>query len=162
MIKISIDGDEELVARFVAFRGDIRAELENAIRKLTMDLVRKVKAEKLSGQVLNRKTGSLSRSVTPSFDSSETSFTGIVGTNVNYGRFWELGFDRAVGAGARGGPRNMLEKAKARYFAKHPPGRKHYGPRSFLGSALDDMRPTIKDQHSDVVRKATNRSFFDR
>lgn len=124
-----------------------------------MDLVKKVKAEKLSGQVLGRKTGRLSRSVTPSFEIDSTQVVGVVGTNVSYGRDWELGFDRKVGAGARGGPRQMLEKARALYFAKHPPGVRHYGPRSFLGSALEEMAPTVRAEIEQTVRETTTGAF---
>lgn len=159
MIRAWLVGSDAVIANFDAFPGNLRDELETCIKKLTMDLTKKVKQEKLSGQSLNRKTGRLSRSVTPSFDSNGGKFVGIVGTNVSYGRFWELGFDRKVGAGARGGPRKMLENAKARYFQKHPPGVKHYGPRSFLGSALNEMAPEIQAKIEQAVRDSAKKAF---
>ena len=161
MISAWLEGDQETIARFTLFSGNLREQLQKTVKKLTMDLTKHVKQDKLSGQVLNRRPngGRLSRSITPSFEMSADSAVGIVGTNVDYGRYWELGFDRKVGAGARGGPRQMLEKAKAAYFAKYPPGMKHYGPRSFLGSALDDMRPKIKADIEQAVRTTTSNFF---
>ena len=159
MISAWLEGDQETIARFTLFGANLRTQLEKKVRSLTMDLVKKVKAEKLSGQVLGRKTGRLSRSVTPSFEIDSTQVVGVVGTNVSYGRDWELGFDRTVGAGARGGPRQMLEKARALYFAKHPPGVRHYGPRSFLGSALEEMAPTVRAEIEQTVRETTTGAF---
>jgi phage gpG-like protein len=160
MIKAWLVGGDELVAKFTSFSDVFRDELQTCIKTLTMDLVKKVKEEKLSGQVLNRKTGRLSRSITPEFEFSANSAYGIVGTNVAYGRAWELGFTREVGAGARGGPRAMLEREKARYFAKHPPGNKTYAARPFLKSALDEMRDQIQEQIKDAVWQSVKRNFI--
>jgi phage gpG-like protein len=165
MIRAWLENADEVIARFDGFPETLRSELERTVKKLTMDLAKKAKDEKLSGQVLNRKTGKLSRSITPSFEFDAGSTFGIVGTNLSYGRAWELGFGRAIGAGARGGPGArggitlMLASAKARYYRDHPPGRRTYAPRSFLRSALQEMAQEIRSQINQTVRDTT-KGFF--
>lgn len=51
-----------------------------------------VKDGPLTGQPLNVRTGRLRRSITEKFTADSKQARSIVGTNVSYGRFWELGF----------------------------------------------------------------------
>src|SRR5208282_5539853 len=60
------------------------------------------------GRVTGRLVTSIPRGGSETRSRLETEgdrFTAYVGTNVPYGAAWEKGFDRKVGAGARGGPR---------------------------------------------------------
>lgn len=130
----------------------VKRNLERAITSLAIGLQREVKSAKLSGAVLKVKTGTLRRSIDQVVKVTDTSVIGEVSTNVRYGKAWEYGFDRKVGAGARGGPRTLSGSALERYIAKHPAGVRHFPERSFLRSALRDLEASGKiDQ---VIRSA--------
>ena len=152
MISGYIIGDKALVARLVNAPEAVKRELDQTVQKLGFALEARVVQTKLSGQVLKRRTGRLAASITTGaaetksrFESTSLTAFAYVGTNVSYGRAWELGFTRRVGAGARGGP-NLTGKSLATYFAKHPPGTKSYAARPFLKPALQEMRPVIIEQ----------------
>ena len=147
-------GDKRVIAKLDGLPDRLQSALQKRVETLALKLLVKVKAEKLSDQVLKVQTGRLRRSINERVETNGTRVTGIVGTNVVYGRAWELGFDRKIGAGARGGPRTLSGKALDTYFAKHPPGTKHYEPRSFLRSALEEMRPQIEKELGLIVRDA--------
>jgi hypothetical protein len=55
-----------------------------------------VQLEKLSGQVLGKRSGRLVRSINTRFTDTEYSSTSSTGTALKYGRFWELGFHGLV------------------------------------------------------------------
>lgn len=105
------------------------------------------------GGVLSVRTGRLRRSITFRVEGSKEKPVGTVGTNLDYGAAWEFGFDRKVGAGARGGPRTLKGAARDRYMLKHPSGIKHYEARSFLRSALQEAGPEIQQE----IRQAVGR-----
>lgn len=50
----------------------------------------------LSGKALNRRTGRLRNSITHDVRIRGNTVIGAIGTNVAYGRFWELGYDGPV------------------------------------------------------------------
>jgi phage gpG-like protein len=117
------------------------------VHALGLTMLARVKEIYLSGESLNVKSGLLRRRTNEKFTEDGTSFTSSVGTNIPYGAAWEKGFDRRVGAGARGGPKKpMTDLAAMKYAAKHPPGTKHYDARPFLTPALDDMRAEIRER----------------
>ncbi len=70
----------------------LRRQLNVAITRLTLMLQRDVKAQKLSGQVLNVRTGTLRRSIDYAVAETPTAIVGKVSTNVRYGRRHEYGF----------------------------------------------------------------------
>ncbi len=159
MIRGWLVGDKELVARFERFGPTVRSYLEKQVKILTMKLLTKVSKEKLSDQVLKVRTGRLRRSINQTVEADGDRVYGIVGTNVKYGAAWEMGFDRKVGAGARGGPRTLLGKARETYFARHPAGVKHYPARSFLRSALAEMQPEIVSGMEQAIRTSASSIF---
>ncbi len=152
-----VDGDK-LVARLERLYPATRGAVFSVIQQSVLELAANVKAGKLSGQVLNVRTGRLRRSITTSLESSQDRVIGIVSTNVKYGVAWEYGFRARVGAGAHGGPKNLAGKALERYFQKHPSGTKDYPARSFLRSTLAESQAKINQRMNaaigDAVRKA--------
>lgn len=144
-IRGQIVGADTVIARL---QGDIEKtpqRVGRTVHRLGLSLLAKVKEVYLSGAALNTRSGRLRRSANEKFTENGTTFLSSVGTNVSYGRAWELGFDRKIGAGARGGPRNpMTNLAAAKYLAKHPPGMKHEEARPFLQPALADMKDEIR------------------
>ena len=154
MITAFIFGKETLMARLTSMAPNVHVALKKAVYEQAVKLQAHVKTQKLTGQVLHVRTGTLRRSINMKVAEEASSIIGSVGTNVKYGAAWEFGFDRRVGAGARGGPRTLTGTALDRYFAKHPPGTKHEGERSFLRSALADRAPDIREALRDAVAGA--------
>jgi phage gpG-like protein len=120
----------------------IRELVRKCIAKLTFKLLAKVKQDKLTGQVLNRRTGRLSRSVNADF--KDDGMTGVVGTNVEYAAVHELGLEVVIKSHMR-----MMKQAFGRPVEERlVQVRQHtvnFPEKSFLRSALKDMGPEIRD-----------------
>jgi hypothetical protein len=143
-ISMAIVGGVQVETRFLTAGTRVREQVLREMHALTIKLQRKVKEEKLSGQVLKVRTGKLHRSINQRVTAAGDSFLGRVGTNVEYGRAWELGFDVPA--------RDIYPKnAQALFWpgARHPvahvhqPAR-HQAGKPFLRPALDEMRPEIQ------------------
>lgn len=86
-----IIGDREVAARFQGMPECLRVVLRREITNLTVELQGYIKAEKLSGQVLNVRTGNLRRNINHRITETGSTITGTVGTNVEYARLHEYG-----------------------------------------------------------------------
>lgn len=96
-IECKVVGAEEVVQRFVFASDRLRQRLKDALNRGAIEVQRKVKEEKLTGQVLNVRTGTLRRSINVALsDGSGDVLQSSVGTNLKYARFWELGFQGTV------------------------------------------------------------------
>ena len=148
MIKAWLVGDRETVARFEGMPARLHGRLSNTILKWALKLEGHVKVQKLSGQVLKVRTGTLRRSVTHRVDTLPDVILGIVGTNVTYAARHEYGFHgsemvrahlrtvkQAFGKELKGGARQISIRAHAR--------RVDYPAHSFLRSALRDLNDAI-------------------
>lgn len=156
MIRGMIVGDRETIAKLGKAKDRARDGVRKSVARLTLELLRKVKAEKLSGQVLNVQTGRLRRSITQRVTDSGSTITGIVGTNVEYARTHELGFKgvMTVKAHLREIKKAWGKPLKAKLTV---PVRAHtrqveLPARSFLRSALADMEPKIRDELREALR----------
>jgi len=103
-----IFGDKDVTRRFRAIPDGIRSRVGDSIGRLTLALQRKIVAEKLSGmevvkngksmlkrnkslQVLNVRTGTLRRSIDQRMVLTSATISGVVSTNVQYGKAHEYG-----------------------------------------------------------------------
>jgi len=95
----------------------MQALVKRAAQAFTAFLVRKVTKDKLRGQVLKRKTGTLIRSVTASrfLEVSESTVTAGIGTNLVYGIAHEEGFTGTVQVQAHS--RRLVKQAKGKRAA---------------------------------------------
>lgn len=158
MIEAKLFGDQGFLTLLGRMTGDIAPQVEQGMLRSLIRLQRLVKQEKLSGQVLHVRTGTLRRSINQKILSSGGGeIVGAVGTNVSYGKMWEYGFTQKTGAGARGGPRTLTGNALATYFQQHPPGTKHVPERSFLRSALAEFLPEFRREMQDAVHRSIGR-----
>jgi hypothetical protein len=158
MITAEVSGARDAIQRIRQLTPALRRELKISLTRASLMLLAHVKADKLSGGVLNVKTGRLRRSINQLVKEDEKSVTGQVGTNVSYGRMWELGFERKLGAGTRGGPgarggKVLTGKSLDSYNAKHPQGKKHE-QRSFLASSLVEKRSEIVAEINEALKRA--------
>lgn len=118
-----------------------------------------VKTDKLSGQVINRRSGNLSRNVNAKVEEDSSGVTGYVGVGrpAPYGRILELGGTTR--------PHDILPvEAKALRFeiggqvvfrrVVHHPGSK-FPPRPYLRTALEEKRFEIIEGLVEGIREAT-------
>ena len=147
----SVTGVERTMLAFEAARHRIADAVRAAVARATFDLVGVVKAKKLTGQVLNVRTGRLRRSITGRVAEENGQPVGLVGTNVSYGRVHELGFKGTVPVKAH----TRTIKGKPMMVRAH--SRKLDMPaRPFLQPSLDENLPKYRGWIADGIKKASN------
>jgi hypothetical protein len=157
MISANLLGDEAALDRLRALPDAASAGLARAIAKLGIDLQSNVQQNKLSGQVLNVRSGALKSSIDVTIDQSGTGVTATVFTDLDYGDAQEYGFSGTVNVRAS---LRLIKEAFGRPIAAKTVSvgahsrRMDLPERSFLRSALDDMRPDISAGVEDALREA--------
>lgn len=93
MIRVGLQGDRELIERLDAMPASVAASLLRKVWELALKLKNYIQREKLSGQVLNRKTGRLMRSIDAKVEQTVKAIFGIVfqSSDVPYGAIHEFG-----------------------------------------------------------------------
>ena len=155
MLNVTLIGDRELIARLDAMPGKLQAALLQKVSYLALKLEAKVK-QKLSGDVLNVKSGDLRRSIDNKVDQSGTSVTGKVYSSgdVKYAAIHEFGGQTKahVIEAVNGKALAFMMGGKQVFFRRvnHPGS--NIPERSFLRSSLTDMREEITEGlHQTVV-----------
>ena len=171
MIDLSarIVGAETVVMRLATAPAHVRERVRTEVDRLGIELQRKVKESKLTGQVLKVRTGRLRRSINLKVTEDGNSITGSVGTNVAYARRFEIGgtWSENVKAHVR---RNREQIKAATYTTKD--GKTKVGskgrssgaipvkahtrsvtvkPRPFLAPVLEEMRNPIRTRLAQAV-----------
>ena len=126
MISACLVGDEQALERLRALPEAVNSRLLCAITRLGIDLQADVQEDKLNGQVLKSRSGSLRSSIDFRVDQSGNTFTASVFTDSRYAAAQEYGFVGTVSVRAYDRRMNLPE-------------------RSFLRFALKDMTPAIHD-----------------
>lgn len=162
IVTATLVGDKELVSRLDSLPRAVQQALKRKVTILALKLERKVKNDKLNGQVLNRISGRLARSIAYKVDVTDNSVYGRVFSSgdVKYAAIHEYGGTTA--------PHLILpKKAKALAFLSstgqqvfaqkvNHPGSK-MPERSFLRSSLREMSSEISTEMKktviDTVRK---------
>ncbi len=143
MIGIQIIGAESVIARFQGAPERLRQALTAATMRLAILAQRRVMETKLSGQVLHVRTGRLRRSINVAPIVEGDRIGARTGTNVEYGRTWELTGIRA---------RTVEPRTKKALFwkgAQHPVRRVEIpaqAPRPFLSVVLEEMRAQARTE----------------
>ncbi len=155
MIETSVTGAREVAKKLRGEGKQIREAVRKTMGRLVLELLVKVKQEKLSGpgtgQALNVRTGRLRRSITQRVEVHGTTIEGVVGTNVEYAKFHEYG--RSVKADLkkhREGFKAALKASKPALKADDLP------PRSFLRSALREMKQHNHEEIERAVKEVTS------
>jgi phage gpG-like protein len=157
VISGSLVGDGVLLDRLQQMPEVARAGVARAIAQLGIDLQTNVQQNKLSGEVLQVRTGSLRQSIMVQIDQTDTSTSATVSSNLPYAAVQEYGFAGTVSI--RAGLRQIKE-AYGRPIAAKAVSVRGYSrrvdlpERSFLRSALDDMTPDISVGIKDALREA--------
>lgn len=90
-ITAKVTGDTAVISKIRKMPDGIMNKVETAVQRLVIDLQRRVMQDKLSGQVLKVKTGTLRRSIDQAVVRDNSSVIGVVSTNVRYARIHEYG-----------------------------------------------------------------------
>lgn len=164
IVNATLIGDKELMARLEKMPQAVREALRRKVTILALKLERKVKSEKLNGQVLNRISGRLARSIAYKVDVQDNSVYGRVFSSgdVKYAAIHEYGGTTA--------PHLILpKKAKALAFMNaageqvfaqkvNHPGSK-MPERSFLRSSLREMSSEISTEMKKAVVNTVKMGF---
>lgn len=87
-----VTGDTAVIKRLQGLDARARVGLIKGLGRVALRLQAKIQTEKLTGQVLKVRTGTLRRSIAQVVIDGDTP-TAVVSTNVKYARFHEFGFD---------------------------------------------------------------------
>lgn len=163
MITGKVMGGREVVLHLkTTLPEGIAQRVATAVDRLSLELLTKVKAQKLSGQVLKNRTGTLRRSINRAMQQGDGKIQASVGTNIAYAKVHEFGFHgtEQVKAHLRMmkvafgrevmNPRQIEVKAFTRQV--------NLPERSFLRSALREMESQIKEQISLAVKGGVRES----
>ena len=176
MLTATILGADRVSAYLTGLPPRLFGILKTEVSRLTLELLRKVKEGKLSGQVLKNQTGTLRRKINQQVVSDEHAVVGKVGVKISYAAAHEFGFDGVVTVQAhlrrckaqmaaalrtrKDGSTYHSNKGKGsgeiqvRSFSRHM----HLPERSFLRSALREMAPEIQEGIANAVKKAVERA----
>lgn len=93
MIGIQVVGADRVIARLGEMPGKINTAAKSSLDAWATELAGYIKADKLSGQVLNRRSGRLSASVHPVTEQTSSSISGGAGggAGVPYAKIHEFG-----------------------------------------------------------------------
>ena len=151
MLKVTVTGDVQSARAIAQVQQRISTRLRDAIQRATLDLMAFVKGKKLTGQVLNVRTGRLRRSITQRVETEQGGrIVGLVGTNVSYGRTHELGFKGKVPVRAhtrKVGGKRVPVRAHSRQM--------DIPKRPFLGPSLNEKMPVYRKWMADAIKGAS-------
>lgn len=85
MLNVEFIGGDTIAAVLKAYSDGVQSAVEKSIGRSVLKLQREVMQNRLSGQVLNVRTGNLRRSIHHQVTSSDGLVVGEVNTNVRYG-----------------------------------------------------------------------------
>ena len=160
MISAGLVGDGAALDRLRALPHAANEGLARAIAKLGIALQNNVQQNKLSGQVLNTRTGALKSSIDVTTEQSGSGVTATVFTDLDYGAAQEYGFSGTVNVRAS---LRLIKEAFGRPIAGKTISvgahSRHMDlpERSFLRSALADLAPEISADVEDALREAIAR-----
>lgn len=164
MTEVTVTGDREVYRTFEQFPNTLRQSLRDEIQRIVIDLQNKVKEDKLSGQVLNVRTGKLKRSIDQVMIENDNAISGVVWSRLgapSYASFWEFGFSGAQSVKAHLRLMTTVFGQAVKSPRKIPIGAHsrsvHQEPRSFLRSALTDMNSEILQRMDVAVNRAIDK-----
>ncbi len=157
MLNTGIFGGDDLAKKLGSLAGDVRKEVKDSLVRLSLKLVAKIKAEKLSGRPLKVRTGTLRRSISYRLSDTGTSMTSYIGTNVDYAAAHEFGFNGTVTV--REHVRQVKQafgrqlKSPTTATIRAHQRKMNLPERSFIRSALSEMAPEISETIADAIAR---------
>ncbi|HEY3910380.1 MAG TPA: HK97 gp10 family phage protein [Stellaceae bacterium] len=157
MILAGLVGDRAALDQLRGLPDAANAGLARAVAKLGIALQSNVQQNKLSGQVLNVRSGALRSSIDVAFEQSGAGVTATVFTDLDYAAAQEYGFSGTVNVRSS---LRLIKEAFGRPIAGRAISigahsrRMDLPERSFLRSALADMAPDISAGVEDALCEA--------
>ncbi len=157
-VNIETIGVEKLVAKFEGYDSRLRARLLTAMKMIAFTLVRYIQENKLSGQVLHRRSGTLSRSIRGNVSEISSSIIADITSRdkgnkpLPYAAFWEYGFSGSMDV------RSHVRKIASGGFANVRAYTRHVtqAARPFFKPSRDEnlgyIKTTIENAVSEVNR----------
>lgn len=156
MLTIQLEGDKELVAKLKTMPDKVRQALYAKCWTLSEMLNNYIIGSKLSGQVLNHKSGDLWRSIHHSAEQSDSAVSGrVLSEGVRYAAIHEFGgyIPAHVIEAKNGEALSFLFNGKQAFFKKvNWPGAT-MPERSYMRSALADKQPEIVEGLTQAVQQ---------
>jgi len=147
---------EAFLARLSGSSDALAAEMRRVLNKLSIEAQAAVKSQKLSGQVLHVRSGTLRRSINRKVFEDATGFFAQVGTNVKYAAAHEYGFSGSVSVKShvrkiRSKAAKPTKSGKGKESVRQVVVREHsrfvhLPERSFLRSTVKEMFPRIQQE----------------
>lgn len=167
MIEITgtVTGEQKVIANLSGLPDRVRASLTTAMKSITIDLQGYVVKNKLSGQLLKRRTGTLAASIQQRVASSSAGVTGVVGSRINeaaplkYAYPLENGFDGDVPV--REHLRMMTQafgrevKEPRKITVRAHTAHRHVKAYKYLASSLAERRDSYIDQLRQAVARGS-------
>jgi phage gpG-like protein len=158
MITGYVFGADAVLKRLAWLGPQVSLHLARFVRQKAIKLQRYVKQDKLTGQVLHVRTGTLRRSITYSITDNQRGIFATVGTNIKYAPPHEYGFQGAETVRAHlrmmvqawGRPVNNPRQIQINAFTRQV----NLPERSFLRSALNEMQNEIRSGLEAEIRAA--------
>lgn len=146
---IQIAGVERVVLRLQNLAASATAKLRATMSSVATDVSSYVKETKLSGQVLNVRSGRLRRSINGQVRDSADAVSALIGTNLVYAKVYEFGFQGTVNVPAHTRMQTMAfgraMPAREVEVRAHPM-RMNMPERSFLRTSLRETAPAELDR----------------
>ncbi|MDE2426910.1 MAG: hypothetical protein KGO96_13500 [Elusimicrobia bacterium] len=135
----TVTGQDNVVRMLAAIREGARPKMLETMRKVAIDMQRYVQVEKLSGQVLNRRTGTLRNSIFERVTEGADSVSAVTGTGLSYAKPLEDGAAPHVILPVRAKMLSFVVGGR-RVFARqvNHPGNRAY---RFLKGSLEERAP---------------------
>jgi hypothetical protein len=167
MISGTVKNTEKVLVRLDGIAPNIKAALKEEVQRQVINLQNYVKANKLGGQVLKRKTGTLSRSIQQNVTETASGVSGFVDSRINessplkYAAVHEYGFNGSVTVRehlrmmtqAFGHPVKEPHKITIRTFNRNM----NMPERSYLRSSLGELQQQITDAINAAVDRGAKK-----
>ena len=158
MLRMEFIGGDVLVALLRAYGDKVQTAIVKSVARSALKLQSEVMERRLSGQVLNVRTGNLRRSIHQRVTNTGSAVIGEVNTNVRYGMAHEYGFAGTVNVKASlrqvrqafGRPLKSPRYVQVRAHSRNV----RLPERSFLRTALRDLKPEIEADLRNSVKGA--------
>lgn len=136
---------EALLARLKGNAEALQGVMRSVVSRLGIEVQTSVKEDKLTGQALSVRTGTLRRSINLRVTEDAAGVVASVGTNVVYGAIHEYGYQGAM---------TVRAHTRGNHSVRTHTRQVNLPARSFLRSTLQDMTPHIQTTLREAALKA--------
>lgn len=154
MITGYLVGQRQVIERLGKIPAKLRDLLQKAVAEAAIDLQAYIKTAKLSGDPLNRRSGTLSRSINVLMQNTADAVVASVGTNIEYAAVHEFGLTVTVREHIRTQTQVFGRELPTPIQVTVAAHQAHYPERSFLRSALLDKTPSIRETIGEALTEA--------